>query len=163
MGYSASQFLLGSQPRIPPDNQYQLDCIGDIIPSQVVRSEALANRLEAQNSYKRQFDKKAIDKVTLCVGDTVLLKRTHGKHPKMSVKWVYGPYKLTKKIGPVNWVVQNRKGSEKVYHQDLIKKSGTKLEPTFLPSHPPFSVQPAQNKQAPKLSISVDMPPQRVE
>ncbi len=62
MGYSASQFLFGSQPRIPPDNQYQLDCIGDVIPRPVVRTEALTNRREAQQAYKRQFDKKATDR-----------------------------------------------------------------------------------------------------
>ena len=74
----------------------------------------------------------------------VLLKRNYGKFPKIAVKWVNGPYKLVKKIGQVNWVVKNGSGKEKVYHQDLVKKAGKELKPTFVTNHQPYSSEPMQ-------------------
>ena len=68
-------------------------------------------------------------------GDKVLLKRTFGSYPKLSVKWKEDcdglPYTVMKRIGPVNYVLRNNKGVEKVYHRNLIKPALNKVEPTF--------------------------------
>ncbi len=62
MGYSANQFLFGEDARVPLDNFYQLENFGIDIPTPVVRTEAVANRIEAQQAYKRQHDKNCVKK-----------------------------------------------------------------------------------------------------
>ena len=105
--------------------------IGQVIPADVVRGEGQANRYDAQVAYKTQHDKKVKDpKATgsLKTGDKVLIKRSFGPNPKLAVKWRAGPYTLVKSIGPVNWVVSNSTGVEKVVHRNLIKRAGTKRD-----------------------------------
>ena len=135
--YTPFKYNFGCEARLPIDNHYQLEVIGDKLPPEVVQADANANRTDAKISYKIQYDKKAVACTTLQAGDAVLLKRTYGEYPKMSVKWRDG-YTLIKKFGPVNWVVENREKIQKVYHQDLIKLAGTSTEPDFMVSHKPY-------------------------
>ena len=90
-------------------------------------------------AYKQEYAKRTSTKRELKTGDTVLLKRTFVEYPKMSVKCrLYGPYTLVKRIGPVNWVVANKDGMQKVYHQDLLKYSVVLSEPEFTVEHKPY-------------------------
>ena len=150
--YSPFKFVFGYEGRLPIDNYYNLEAIGDVIPPDVVQKDAKANRYDAQIAYKKEHDKKANTKIELKVGDTVLLKRNFGKYPKMAVKWLYGPYKLIKKIGPVNWGVANKDNHEKVYHQDLLKPAGISTDPNFIVQHKPYTLS---NKQTNRGKINI--------
>ena len=166
--YSPFMHNFGNEGRLPIDNFYGLDKVSDKYPVEVVQGDALANRVDAQLAYKREYDKKAVCKRPLAVGDMILLKRTYGKYPKMSVKWMNGPYKLVKKVGKVNWVVVNSKGKEKIYHQDMIKHAGVPARPHFSVSHEPYSlsVKPIKTKInitspiEPSVPTNVNFPPQ---
>ena len=138
--YSPFMCLTGNEGRLPIDNYYNVNEVGDQMPVKTVQADARANRVEAQIAYKKEYDKKAVCRQPLNVGDTVLLKRTFGKYPKLSVKWKHGPYKLTRKVGKVNWLVSNNKGEEKIYHQDLLKLAGVQAEPHFSTQHDHYSL-----------------------
>ena len=108
--YSPVKYIFGQEARLPVDNYYDIDSVGEVIPPAIVQQDGKANRYEAKLAYKQEYDKRTSTKRELRTGDTVLLKRTFGEYPKMLVKWLYGPYTLVKKIGPVNWVVTNKDG-----------------------------------------------------
>ena len=135
--YTPFKYNFGCEARLPIDNHYQLESVGNELPTGVVQGDANANRVDAKISYKKQYDKKVVTKNYLHVGDAILLKRTFGENPKMSVKWREG-YTLVKKIGPVNWVVENKNGAQKVYHRNLIKLAGSRTEPEFIIQHKPY-------------------------
>ena len=104
-------------------------------------------------AYKQEYDKLTSTKRELKTGDTVLLKQTFGEYPKMLVKWLYDPYTLVKRIGPVNWVVANKDGMQKVYHQDLLKYLGVRSEPEFTVEHKHYCLRKILN-QDPYIKVS---------
>lgn len=69
------------------------------------------------------------------MGQEVLLKRTFGDNPKISVKWkedaTGAPYIIMKRIGPVNYVIRNSVGAEKVYHRNMLKAAGSVKKSQF--------------------------------
>ena len=129
--FSPFKMVYGRECRLHVDNVVGMSQIGQVIPADVVRGEGQANRYDAQVAYKTQHDKTVKDpKATgsLKTGDKVLIKRSFGPNPKLAVKWRAGPYTLVISIGPVNWVVSNSTGVEKVVHMNLIKRAGTKRD-----------------------------------
>ena len=139
--YSPFKYIFGQEARLLVDNYYDIDSVGEVVPPAIVQQDEKANRYEAKLAYKQEYDKRTSTKREFKTGDTVLLKRTFGEYPKMSVKWLYGPYTLVKRIGPVNWVVANKDGMQKVYHQDLLKYSGVRSEPEFTVEHKPYCLK----------------------
>ena len=93
------------------------------------------NRQDAQSPFNKILDTN-IKAELFEEGDKVLLKRTFGSYPKLSVKWKEDcngmPYTVVKRIGPVNYAIRNSKGLEKVYHRNLIKSALKRLEPKFI-------------------------------
>ena len=82
-----------------------------------------------------QHDKRA-QETHFEIGQEVLIKRNFGKYPKLSVKWNEGPYKIIKKVGPVNFAVENAKGVSKILHHNNLKPAGVNIlqpepRPTF--------------------------------
>ena len=51
----------------------------------------------------------------------------------MNPKWLEGPYTIVKKIGPVNYAVQNRAGVAKVLHHNNIKPAGYDMISRYCP------------------------------
>ena len=53
----------------------------------------------------------------------------------MSVKWKTDfqdkPYVMIKKVGPVNYAIENSSGVQKVYHQNILRVAGKNLEADF--------------------------------
>ena len=158
--YTPFKYNFGCEARLPIDNHYQLESVGNELPTGVVQGDANANRVDAKISYKKQYDKKVVTKNSLHVGDAILLKRTFGENPKMSVKWREG-YTLVKKIGPVNWVVENKNGAQKVYHRNLIKLAGSRTEPEFIIQHKPYVLadKRASNIIQPRINIPTTSDP----
>ena len=78
----------------------------------------------------------------------------------MSVKWREG-YTFVKKIGPVNWVVENKNGAQKVYHRNLIKLAGSRTEPEFIIQHKPYVLadKGASNIIQPRINIPTTSDP----
>ena len=124
----------GEEARLPVDNFVKLDKVmqSSIDPG-IIQENADLNRKEAQANYKRRHDKSILEN-KFAVGDEVLLKRTFGKYPKMNVKWREGPYKIMKKVGPVNWAISNAKGQTKVYHHDMLMPALCKQDAECTPN-----------------------------
>ena len=75
--------------------------------------------------YHEKYRAKQLPNATkLTIGDQVLLKRTFREHPKMSAKWKTDsqdkPYVVIKKVGPVNYAIENSSGVQKVYHRNIL-------------------------------------------
>ena len=160
LGYPPFKLVFGRDSRLPVDNHYDLDQIGVDYPPEVAQADAKANQRDARISYKATHDRKAGSKEVLKVGDIVLLKRNYGDYPKMAVKWESGPYTLMKQVGPVNWVVENKKGVQKVYHQNLLKPAGSRKEPEFSVEHSPYSLKNAGNVHPHNHRINVHVSPE---
>ena len=130
----------GGEARLPIDNIINIPRLFDEeLDQDTVQQNARLNRQEARSNYKAAYDKKTCMQ-KFVAGQRVLVKRTHGKYPKISVSWVDGPFKIVKKIGPVNWVVSDDKGKSKVLHHNLIKDAGIRLEST---NHPHYGQETA--------------------
>jgi transposase InsO family protein len=146
-GFSPFKSMFGGSAVLPIDNACKLTNPGsDRGDSKLIQQNAEMNRKEAQKGYKNYLDQKA-NTGQFVIGDKVLLKRTFGSYPKLSVKWKLDnegqPYTITKKVGPVNYALRNSKGFERVYHRNLIKPALERVEPTFInPSTACSSLQP---------------------
>ena len=113
------------------------------------------NRQDAQSPFNKILDTN-IKAELFEEGDKVLLKRTFGSYPKLSVKWKEDcngmPYTVVKRIGPVNYAIRNSKGLEKVYHRNLIKSALKRLEPKFI------ATSGAQSEIPTDTSLRVQLP-----
>ena len=118
--------------QLPIDNRLGINTTGPKLDLNAIRENARLNRLEAQKNYKRQYDKKT--NINLYeIGDEVLLKRSHGKFPKLNPKWI-GPFTVVKRVGPVNWGIKDSAGKTKIVHHDLLKPALSKRDATITPS-----------------------------
>ena len=101
--------MFGTNATLPLDTVCGVNPAQEIVASELVQANADKNRIEAQTNYKDRLDK-AINTFELAVGDTVLMKRTFGKNPKLSVKWKEDnkgqPYTIINKVGPVNYAIR---------------------------------------------------------
>ena len=112
--------------RMPIDNFLKLGvkCNEEECDKNAARTNAQLNQIESRHGYKERYDKKSNVMVDFEVGDKVLIRRTAGSYPKISVNWKCDssgePYEITKRIGPVNYAVKNFKGIAKVYHRNML-------------------------------------------
>ena len=121
-GFSAFEHMFGKTGRLPMDNFMGLsDTRQEKIDKSLIESVAIRNWREAQESYKKEYDTHLIIN-EYAAGQEVLVKRTHGKYPKIAPNWVQGPFHVVRKIGPVNWEVKEEKtGKSRVLHHNLLK------------------------------------------
>ena len=133
-GFSPFRSMFGTNATLPIDAVCGVSPTIEEVPAELIQANADKNRLEAQASYKARLDLKS-NTADLVVGEKVLLKRTFGANPKLSVKWkedIKGePYIIMKKIGPVNYAIKNSCGVEKVYHRNLLKPAGVRHDASF--------------------------------
>ena len=69
------------------------------------------------------------------------------------MKWKEGPYRIVKKVGPVNFAIENIKGVSKIMHHNNLKPAGIdilqELGPTYgMVMQQPVSVEPQENKKS---------------
>ena len=81
--YTPFKYNFGCEARLPIENHYQLESVGNELPTGVVQGDA-----NAKISYKKQYDKKVVTKNFLHVGDAILLKRTFGEIQKFPLNGV---------------------------------------------------------------------------
>ena len=134
MKVSPFKCTFGMDPRLPADNFTGFPKTTTQVDPQLIQHNAKLSRDEAAKLYKEQYDR-GTQLQQFSIGQRVLLKRTHGKNPKMSVRWVDGPYFIVKKIGPVNWAISDSSGKTKVYHSNLILPALVRQESHHTPSH----------------------------
>jgi len=128
--YTPFELMFGSNPRLPIDNLLQLPLDrSEPVPTAVIQKNGTLNRDEAKLSYKRQYDKTALV-ASYEVGQEVLLKRSHGEYPKVSVKWTRGPFIIARKFGPCNFGITGPDNFTKVVHHNLLKAAGAEVEAT---------------------------------
>ena len=130
--FSPFEIAYGMPANTVLDNKLGVNGSFKSVDKAAVRLNAVANKMDASNAYRGQANK--VTKVNeYKVGDHVLLKRTHGEHPKLNPFWV-GPYQVEKKIGPVNWgIIDAATGKSKVVHHDLLKPAGKETNAQLLP------------------------------
>ena len=124
-GFSPAMLLLGSNTRMPIDNFMKLEVQQkEEYDRNAARTNAQLNQKESRLGYKERYDKSSNVSIDFKVGDKVLLRRTAGDYPKISVNWKCDsndkPYEISKRIGPVNYAVKNCKGIVKVYHRNML-------------------------------------------
>ena len=133
-GFSPFKTMFGSNTVLPIDSACNVSPSGEQISPSLVQINAEKNRFEAQQDYKERLDSK-LNTEQFEAGQEVLLKRTFGDNPKISVKWKEAeagrPYIVTKRVGPVNYAIRNSKGAEKVYHRNMLKAAGVRTEAEF--------------------------------
>ena len=155
-GFSPFRSMFGGNATLPIDAVCEVDSTPETVSPELIRINADKNRVEAQAGYKARLDKKCNTK-DLSVGDKVLMKRTFGAYPKLSVKWKEDtkgePYTITKKVGPVNYAIKNSSGIEKVYHRDLLKPAVVRQSASFRATGQPTVEESAS--PAPTSSIVV--------
>ena len=151
------EYMFGNNPgRLPIDNFMQLKSVGEPLDQETVRSYAKGNVAEAKQQYKEYYDTKAVVN-KYAEGQEVLVKRTHGKYPKLSPNWVRGPYHIVKKVGPVNYWVVNGEGKGKLLHHNLIKPALKKVEATRCLEHGQTEVpDPTRSETGPEVSYLPD-------
>ena len=132
--YSPFETMWGSRPRLPVDSFMEnLSSNKDReIEPHVIQKNADLNRYEAQLNYKKRYDKDAVP-VEYTVGQEVLLKRNHGDYPKASVRWLKGPYYISKKVGPVNYGITGPDGFTRLLHHNGIRAARSSIEATKTP------------------------------
>ena len=110
-GFSPFEMMFSNQPTLPIDRVTGIPLISEDGHSDLIRMNGDLNRAEASKKYRA---KQLPNTTKLTIGDQVLLKRTFGKHPKMSVKWKTDsqdkPYVVIKKVGPVNYAIESSIG-----------------------------------------------------
>lgn len=136
-GFSPFRSMFGAEAVLPLDGVCGISPSEEQVPPAMVRLNAEKNREESQQDYKERLDSKQ-NTGQLEVGQEVLLKRTFGDNPKISVKWKEDakglPYIIVKRIGPVNYAIRNSKGVEKVYHRNMLKAAGIRENSHFAAS-----------------------------
>ena len=86
--YTPFKYNFGCEARLPIDSHYQLESVGNELPTGVLQGDANANPVDAKISYKKQYDKKVVTKNFLHVGDAISLKRTFGEMLKCPLNGV---------------------------------------------------------------------------
>ena len=157
-GFSPFRSLFGRRAILPIDRVCQTGPKDVLVDPKLVQQNAQLNRQEAQNSYKSRLDKQ-INTDKFAKGDKVLLKRTFGSYPKLSVKWKEDcnglPYTVERRIGPVNYSIKDSKGREKVYHRNLLKPALERCEPKFTTTSTEVN---NQARLAKNTSVRVSLP-----
>ena len=138
MGVSPFECMLGVNPQLPVDQKLGVEPRRQRAEVTVIRTNAEKNREEAQEIYRKRLNDKA-NTLELSVGDKVLMKRTFGEYPKISVKWKEDragmPYTVVAKVGPVNYGIQDSSGRQKIYHRNMLRLAGERREASFVPDH----------------------------
>ena len=131
-GFSPFEMMFGNQPTLPIDQATGIPIISEEGHSDLIRMNGDLNRAEASEKYRA---KQLPNSTKLTIGDQVLLKRTFREHPKISVKWKTDsqdkPYVAIKKVGPVNYAIENSSGVQKVYHRNMLRIAGKNLAADF--------------------------------
>ena len=146
--FSPFQVAYGMSANLVIDNKLGVHS-SSAIDKQLVRDNINANRCDARANYQKQANKSTrVNPYN--TNDMVLLKRTHGSHPKMNPYWV-GPFKIIKQVGPVNWAILDQAtGKSKIVHHDLLKPALTKQDATIIPE---LTYQP-QSMSSSRIHIS---------
>ena len=157
-GYSPFRSMFGNEAVLPLDGVCSISPSGEQVPPALVRLNAEKNREEAQKDYKERLDSKQ-NTGNFEIDQKVLMKRTFGSNPKISVKWkedLQGvPYVVTKRVGPVNYVIKNSTGVEKVYHRNMLKAAGMRNEAQFSASLNPSCTSLGADNNPPSTSIII--------
>ena len=125
-GMSPFQGMMGRRGNLTEDR------IWGTIPeetggAEIAEQNILVSREEqVQEHLEREGDGKI---PTFLPGQEVLLKKEEGKYKKLRPKFRKG-YTVVRKIGPVNWVIRNASGKEKVYHYSKLREAGTRWSRT---------------------------------
>ena len=144
MGFSPYQCTFGEHSRLPIDNFTEVSLPKESVDPKVIQANAEANRKEAKKSYKQTYDRN-LTVNTFQVGDEVLMKRNHGKYPKINPKWLDGPLNtVVKKVGPVNYGIENSKGEGKVLHHNKLKPALSNCVASRTASSSPSAITNAQ-------------------
>ena len=161
-GFSPFKSMFGGNATLPIDAVCEVDSSPEAVSPELIRKNADKNRIEAQAGYKARLDKKC-NTAELSVGDKVLMKRTFGAHPKLSVKWKEDtkgePYTVTKKVGPVNYAIKNSSGIEKVYHRNLLKPAAVRHSASFRATGEPIVEERAPTTTVSSITIRQQAPP----
>ena len=133
--YSPFMLTFGNTARTPIENYYGLPSPRPLCHCGIgaLLGDATLNKHEAAEAYQQQANKSP-NVNDFAPGERVLVKRSFGSDPKVSVKWMDGPYYIDRKVGPVNWAVRDDKGNAKCLHHDKIKKAGSMMVATKTPS-----------------------------
>lgn len=165
--FSSALLLFGNNTRLPIDNMLRLQKTAreEDLDREAAQKNALLNQKEARTVYKERYDQTANsnEDKKFEPGDKVLLKRTFGPYPKISVNWkcdVDGnPYIVEKRIGPVNYSIRNSRGVAKIYHRNLITAALTHTEPLqTLSSVRENSPDIANIDENPKSKVVISIP-----
>ena len=160
-GFSPFKSMFGSNAILPIDTVCGINPTREEILPKLVQTNADKNRGEAQAGYKARLDRKC-NTVELAIGDTVLLKRTFGDYPKLSVKWKEdkqgNPYIVVKKVGPVNYAIRNSDGLEKVYHRNMLRPAVDRRDASFRATGKPQAEDPIPHTSSSSVVITQSVP-----
>ena len=152
--FSPYQTSFGINPHYPLDRLLDVEVDADLDIDMIWNNVAL-NKVDARAAYQKQANKtvKCNEYIT---GDEVLLKQTHGKNPKLNPLWV-GPYIVVKKIGPVNFAIQDKVTKKtKIVHHNLLKPAVSKCDATIFVKHVENEISPKTSK----VTVLHNMPKQ---
>ena len=143
--FSPFEVAYGMPANLIIDNKLGVNTNATAVDPNLVRQNINVNRSDARASYQKQANK-STRMNHYNVGDLVLLKRTHGAHPKMNPYWV-GPFEVIKRVGPVNWgILDQNSGKSKVVHHDLLKPALSKQDALITPGEKLMAETPRVSK-----------------
>ena len=131
--FSPFQVAYGTPVNMPLDNKLNIPQLAAHDPG-LIRENVGANREEARRNYQKQANKSVTRAENeYSEGGLVLLKRTHGKYPKMNPLDV-GPYRVVRKYRPVNYGIEDPTTKKsKIVHHDLLEPALSKQDATWFP------------------------------
>ena len=121
---SPYEAMLGGPSRMVEDNKAGLDWENGIPPEKAAEVARRAREPEKEDQLEGVSEE-------FSPGEEVLLKEQQGPYRKMRPLFKEG-YVVVKRVGPVNYVIRNEKGQEKVYHREKLKKAGTRWSSPLL-------------------------------
>ena len=62
------------------------------------------------------------------------------------------------KIEPVNWVIEDKDGAQKVYHRNLIKLASSRTDPEFNIQHKPYVLADKGASDIIQLRVNIPKP-----
>lgn len=133
-GISPFEAMLGGPSRMIEDNKTGVAWERGIPPEKASAAVELARKQQPENQTTDAGEE-------FVSGDEVLLKEQQGAFRKVRPLFREG-YTIVKKVGPVNYVVRNGRGEEKVYHREKLRKAGQKWTSTLF--IPPSATPPHQ-------------------